>query len=362
MGNQGNSGDSMRVFLSKENMVYYNYLKRTDQSGVKLDVLNQMPQFFPRTDDFYPTIKKQYEKELKNYLGYMKKMMKDNAGLFAVSYIKSDMLPILQFNIITVEKNEFLKRHFFENVNFADTMLLHTDIFANKAIKYIKLFQNPYYLKPIQDNEYQKAVDTIMRRASANDKVYNFLLGYLIDGFERIDNEEVLTYISEHYSGEKSCKDNDHLTRLNKRVEGFKKIAIGTIAPNVSVKDINGKVVSLADIKTEYTLVVFWASWCPHCVDELPDLKKIYDRQTVKKMEVLALSLDSNIVSWVDFIKNGKYNWINCSDFSGWDGKAAQDYYIYATPTMLLLNKDKMILGKPKNIKELSKLLKDMAI
>ena len=352
----------MRVYLSNENTVYYDYIKKTEHSGVRLDVLNQLPQFFTRSDDFYPTIKKQYEKELKTYQDYIKKLLKDNSGTFAARYIKSDMLPILQFDIITAEKNEFLKRHFFDNVDFSDTSLLNCDIFANKAIKYIKLFQNPYYLKPIQDKEYQRAVDTIMTKASASDKVYDYLLGYMISGFERIDDEEVLTYISEHYSGDKRCKDNDHLTSLNKRVEGFKKITLGSIAPDISVKDMNGKTITLASLNSQYTLVVFWASWCPHCVEELPDLKKIYDNQPVKRMEVLAISLDTNIVSWIDFIKSGGFNWINCSDFKGWDGKAAQDYYVYATPTMLLLDKDKKILGKPKTLKELAKLLKELGL
>ena len=79
-------------------------------------------------------------------------------------------------------------------------------------------------------------------------------------------------------------------------------------------------------------------------------------------MEVVAISLDSNSLTWVDFVKSGNYNWINCADFAGWEGKAAQDYYVYATPTMLLLDKDKKILGKPKTIKELSKLLKEQGL
>jgi peroxiredoxin len=201
-----------------------------------------------------------------------------------------------------------------------------------------------------------------MAKASVNDKVYDYVLGYLIDGFDRIDDEEVLTYISDKYSGDKRCHDNDHMTRLNKRVEGYKKIAIGTTAPDINLKDINGKTVTFTDVTTPYTLLVFWASWCPHCIETLPDLKKIYEKQMVKKMEVVAITIDTNIVAWVDFIKKGGYNWINCADFAGWEGKAAQDYYIYATPTMILLNKDKKIMGKPKTIKELNKLLKDLGV
>lgn len=48
--------DSMRVYISKENKVYFDYQKKDDKLTIQLDVLNQMPQFFPREDPFYKTI------------------------------------------------------------------------------------------------------------------------------------------------------------------------------------------------------------------------------------------------------------------------------------------------------------------
>jgi hypothetical protein len=42
----------------------------------------------------------------------------------------------------------------------------------------------------------------------------------------------------------------------------------------------------------------------------------------------------------------------------GWESRAVMDYYIYATPTMFLLNKDRKIIGKPLTVDELKGLLK----
>ena len=45
------------------------------------------------------------------------------------------------------------------------------------------------------------------------------------------------------------------------------------------------------------------------------------------------------------------------SDLKGWEGKAATDYFIYATPTMFLIDNEKKIIGKPITIEEVKNLL-----
>lgn len=50
-------------------------------------------------------------------------------------------------------------------------------------------------------------------------------------------------------------------------------------------------------------------------------------------------------------------NWVNASDLKGWEGKAAVDYFIYATPTMFLVDKDMKLIGMPKTVEELEDIL-----
>jgi len=49
---------------------------------------------------------------------------------------------------------------------------------------------------------------------------------------------------------------------------------------------------------------------------------------------------------------------INVCDLKGWDGKAAVEYFIYATPSMFLIDNDKKITGKPVNYDELKAYIK----
>jgi thiol-disulfide isomerase/thioredoxin len=98
---------------------------------------------------------------------------------------------------------------------------------------------------------------------------------------------------------------------------------------------------------------VFYASWCPHCKELLPKLNELKKNQFKKNLELVAVSLDSKKEDWVNFAGDNCSNLINVSDLKGWDGKVACDFYIYATPTMFIVDKEKKIISKPTAINEI---------
>ena len=69
--------------------------------------------------------------------------------------------------------------------------------------------------------------------------------------------------------------------------------------------------------------------------------------------EVVAVSLDEKRDDWLNFISENNLDWINLSDLKGWESKASADYYIYATPTMFMLDSGLKIIAKPTNLEEL---------
>ena len=71
----------------------------------------------------------------------------------------------------------------------------------------------------------------------------------------------------------------------------------------------------------------------------------------------MAISIDSSRNDWINFIKTNNLNWLNVSDLKGWDGQAAIDYCIYATPTMFLVDKQLKIIAKPMTIDDVKKIL-----
>jgi thiol-disulfide isomerase/thioredoxin len=127
------------------------------------------------------------------------------------------------------------------------------------------------------------------------------------------------------------------------------KIAEGTVSPASSSQ------MMLSNINAEYTLVLFWASWCPHCPSLLSEIKEIYEKFRGKGLEVLAISIDKERTAWQEAISKRQYRWINYSELTGWEGKAAKEYGVWSTPRMYLLDRNKRIIAKPASVKELKK-------
>lgn len=61
-------------------------------------------------------------------------------------------------------------------------------------------------------------------------------------------------------------------------------------AENFSVRDMSGKTHTLADYKGQWVLVNFWATWCPPCLDEIPDLIMLNDKR--KDIRVIGIAVD----------------------------------------------------------------------
>lgn len=71
-----------------------------------------------------------------------------------------------------------------------------------------------------------------------------------------------------------------------------KEIRVGGLAPNFTLRTIDGKTVSLADYKGKVVLVNIWATWCPPCQQEVPSMVRLYKEMKGKDFEILAVSID----------------------------------------------------------------------
>jgi thiol-disulfide isomerase/thioredoxin len=135
---------------------------------------------------------------------------------------------------------------------------------------------------------------------------------------------------------------------------------MGSVVPDF---DIDKGTLRMSSLKSNYTLLIFWASWCSHCVLVLPEIKKaveMYNKeQEIKKqITVVAVSLDNKMEEWQEFINKGNYSsWLNTSELKGWNGEVPKKYNVYATPTMFLLDKEKKIIGKPEDTAQLLQII-----
>jgi peroxiredoxin len=347
-----NITESLQAITSQSNKLYYEFVQLNRDYKTKTELLQLILSRYPKNDDYYDLTKQKLNELQYDYQKFVNITSQKEPASFISRYIKSSQLPVLSTDVRQEEQLEYLKKHALDNVNFNDDELINSDCFTNKSIEYLTYFRNPQLPLALLEKEFQNAVDTLLTKASVNIFVYQHVADYLVDGFKKFGFDNVVDYIIEKYVVKDDlCLDEQTENSLQNRINQSKLLSIGSKAPNIILPDEKGNEVNLANIKSNKTLLIFYASWCPHCKELLPEIHKLYKEK--KSFEVVAVSLDEKKEDWLNFISENKLDWINLSDLKGWESKAGQDYYIYATPTMFLLDDKFKIVGKPITLNDL---------
>ena len=208
-----------------------------------------------------------------------------------------------------------------------------------------------------QREEYKKCIDILLSFYDEQSPVTDFIYSYSADVFTRMAMMDLLPYLKDGYV-EKFKSKSAVVEEIEKTIKLYDRLKPGNKAPNFSLKDIVGNTFELHKHKSEYTMLMFWASWCGHCRHTLPNVKILYDEQPFKKVQIVALSMDRNEEEWKNFIAEGEYNWINLSELQGWEGTINKEYMVHSTPTFYMLDKDKKIVKVSKQIGELESYFK----
>jgi len=153
---------------------------------------------------------------------------------------------------------------------------------------------------------------------------------------------------------------NMFVNEMNMEVEAASFLSIGTKAPEIILNDKNGTQKKLSDLKGNYVLIDFWASWCAPCRRESPNLVQIYNDFHSKGFEIFGVSFDNNKDNWVKAIEDDKLNWTQVSDLMYWDSPIVQLYNIQGIPFTVLLDKEGNIVAKNLRGEELRSKLEEI--
>lgn len=357
-----NPQENVDFIESDENKNFYAFLRSKIEYQHKHDLIFPIVNFYPKEEEYYSISLKQFISNEKGQLDFEKNIIKKYPDSYIARIVKMQQTMPIPDDLSLDDKSAYVKEHYFEYSNFSDTMLLYSKLIPSKLIDYLSLYSSKNFNKKQQEDAFIQAVDQIMLNTIDEPKIYEFVLDYLIKGFRKFNFDNVIDYIAENNSLEKLCINSEKKEKLQKELDNIKYFAVGKIAPDFTVEDIYGKKITLSEIKSDYTIILFWASWCPHCMGDLPVIKQYYDRNnTIAKikgvsesyLEIIAISLDTDKEAFSNAVSAGQFNWINCVDFKSWEGELAMKYCVYATPTMFLLDKDKKIVAKPISAREL---------
>ncbi len=328
---------------SKENKIWYGYLAQSQKQLQKIELLSQFLGAYPSVKDKIVVQGSQaLAVEKVNYVKQKNLFLNQNTTTWAALIIKNKPYYFTNtkddWRIQNLEK----QTHYWDKINTTNPKLINTPLYTELILEYLKYYMNPEmnFSETEMNEGFKKCVDTIMAKFSGNKDTEKFALKYLQLGFKEIDKSEVLQYIDQKYQTMAlQCQDDVEKSAFENRMASYDAMKEGKIAPNIAFEDKT----SMYDIKSEKTLIVFWASWCPHCTEEMPKVNEWAKDHLDTK--VIAISLDDNKAEYDLGIKQLP-NLSHHTDLKKWDGKAAKDYFVYGTPTFILLDSQKKIIKK----------------
>ncbi|WP_028296503.1 TlpA disulfide reductase family protein [Olivibacter sitiensis] len=146
-----------------------------------------------------------------------------------------------------------------------------------------------------------------------------------------------------------SLKNSHYGREFKTYLDKIPALGIDSEAPNFSIPDTSGKVISLESFRGHYVLLEFWASWCGPCRAESPFLTKAYKKYHESGFNIVSISLDTrkDEQRWKQaIIEDGTGSWAQLADMKGWKSDAALLYDIRSIPANFLIDPDGKIVAK----------------
>ncbi|XOV68353.1 MAG: TlpA family protein disulfide reductase [Fluviicola sp.] len=130
--------------------------------------------------------------------------------------------------------------------------------------------------------------------------------------------------------------------QIEQEFEKYKNYRSGTVpAPDIALPNPKGEIMRLSDLKGQYVLIDFWASWCVPCRQENPNVVRLYNKYKNKGFTIYSVSLDKELEPWKAAIASDNLSWPNhVSDLKYWDSPVIQQYGFSGIPFTVLLNKE----------------------
>jgi len=158
---------------------------------------------------------------------------------------------------------------------------------------------------------------------------------------------DVLTAIATHYPntqyGQFAAATLDKVNAIvaSKKIQDA--LVVGTVFPDFMATNLEGAPFSVGAYKGKVVLLDFWATWCPVCVAELPNLIESYKKHHGDGFEILGINLDTERGKLTQFLKANKdMTWpqaFNAQDL-------ATKYGTYQIPFSVLIGPNGKILAK----------------
>ncbi len=342
---------------------FYKFKSLQQQLNVANYLMLQLLRHFPASDPFYKDIEASYHKRFEEMTSFFETQKSEKPEAVSTKITAAYYVPeVPHWNKSDKLRDSILSAHYFDYFNPADSFYLNSNILYEKMNIFFNLSTHSvdaFGQRYLNEDDLGRAAVRFMRafegKIPENRAAFNYCLKEFLSMFDSENKHKAYLQVYDEFlsiEGEQCEIEDDIFEAFRERAGILRGIQVGNTAPDFEIFENTGNY--LHQTQSDYTLLLFWASWCPHCHNEIYELKNFLDTFKInlqnqgKTFSVIAISLDTDKELWMQYIEeNQMKHWVNISELKGWHADLARKYNIYATPTMFLLDRNKKILLNP---------------
>lgn len=244
---------------------------------------------------------------------------------------------------------KYYRQHFFDYFDLSDDALIRLPqtLYNKKINEYLDKLYAP------QADTLIRVIDAMVAKAKKNQETYKYIIFKLIIKYsnpEYMGLDEVFVHLNDKYfaTGEMNYWANEKYRKnIKEQADQYRKSLIGRTAPNLIMQDANAQPRSMYDIKSKYTILYIFDPDCGACKKESPVLVDFYTKNKTRfNVEVYAISADTSMAKMRDYIKTMNMKWITVNGPRTYTGSYHDSYDANSTPTLIVLDDKKKIIGK----------------
>jgi peroxiredoxin len=361
--------DSANIDRSLENIEFFNYQKKAKQTQTDIAGIRSMLQMLQRATKDRAVLAEHEQKisekvqELDVFIAAQIQKYPDN---YTSKLLKLLRNPTVPSNIKPYSENKkpnpqyvfWFRQHFMDGMDFSDERLLRSSFYVARLNQFLG------QIVPPAPDSMRFYLDVILEKArSKNLTVYQYTLRWLTNLFdsniEKPNVDAYLVHLVEKYQHAPDAgTDKATLERLDYKAVAFKPNLIGAAAPPILLPNTEGSLKSIADIKSDYTLLIFYSALCAHCRENMPKIQQALQMTDSTKISVFTVCTDGLKDAWTAFLTEMKMtNWTNVLDAKT-DSDIQKKYATWNLPTLYLLDKEKRIVAKRLKAEDLPEIIK----
>jgi peroxiredoxin len=332
----------MKIKGSKDNEIFFNYQKEVIEKKKEIANYETRIKESDKKQDSIAIYKKKVEKVTKELEELVNKTRKEHPD----SYLAKLLSAMSEPNV--------------DNFKFDDKDLLRTPFFHNMVRLFIKknIEKNAEYI----NYQTQKLLSSVRHEEANYQYIANYLLNFY-NTFYKIGMNEVFVFIADNYflPDKATWFNQQQRDEIQKRRDYFAQSLPGKPAQDLTLESTTGEFFSLHQMESNLTLLYFWSADCGHCTESTEILKSYYEQLKAKNIHIFAVNIDKDKTKWLKKVEENEIEWLNCYDPEGESG-FREKYYVFGSPLLYLINKDKKIVSRWNGEDEIEKLCKELTV